>query len=98
MSNNIDEIRVKKETSKIHLGLGIAIFGCFMILLGACLPPVGIIDGSILTAVGELFSLSGALLGVFSLNRRDNAKLDSIYNYIESKKTEDETDTEEDVQ
>lgn len=93
-----DEVRVKRETTRIWLGSGIAIFGCVIIVIGIFIPPMGIIDGSVITAIGEVFGLSGALLGVFSLNRRDNAKIDSIYNYIENKKTEDETDTEEDVQ
>lgn len=93
-----DEVRVKRETTRIWLGSGIAIFGCIIIVIGIFIPPMGIIDGSVITAIGEVFGLSGALLGVFSLNRRDNAKIDSIYNYIENKKTEDETYTEEDVQ
>ena len=94
----MDDVKVQRETSKIHLGVGLAIFGCVMILVGVIIPPAGVIDGSMLTAVGEIFSLSGACLSIFSFNRRDNAKLDSIYKYIERKREEYGTDTEENIQ
>lgn len=93
----MDDVKVQRETSKIHLGIGLAVFGCVMILVGVIIPPAGVIDGSMLTAVGEIFSLSGACLSIFSFNRRDNAKLDSIYKYIERKREEDETETGEEI-
>ena len=100
-----DEVRVKRETTRIWLGSGIAIFGCVIIVIGIFIPPMGIIDGSVLTAIGEVFGLSGALLGVFSLNRRDNAKIDYMYRHFEEyvknndfNYTEDGTSAEEDVQ
>ena len=99
MNNNMDmdAVNVKRETSKIRLGVGLAVFGCILIVVGVCIPPAGVIDGSLLAAVGEVFSLAGACLSMFSLNRRNNAKIDSIYNYVERQK-ENGTDTEEDIQ
>lgn len=95
MKQDIDDVTVKRETSKIWLGIGLAIFGCLMILVGVCIPPVGVIDGSLLAAVGELFSLAGACLSLFSINKRNNAKIDSIYKYVqEHREDETETDTE----
>ena len=80
MINNPDEIRVKRESAKIWLGIGLAVFGCLLIIAGLVIPPAGIIDGSVLTAVGEVFGLSGGCIGVFAMGRRDNAKLDYLYN------------------
>ena len=96
MINNPDEIRVKRESAKIWLGIGLAVFGCLLIIAGLVIPPAGIIDGSVLTAVGEVFGLSGGCIGVFAMGRRDNAKLDYLYN-AERRKEENETDTGEDL-
>lgn len=96
----MDAVNVKRETSKIWLGVGLAVFGCLLIIAGVCIPPVGVIDGSVLTAVGEVFSLAGACLSMFSLNRRNNAKIDSIYRWTEEQRNtqDDGTSAEEDVQ
>lgn len=96
MKHTYEDIRVKRETSRVWLGVGLAVFGCVMILVGMILPPAGVIDGSVLTAVGEVFGLSGGCIGVFALNRRDNAKIDSIYDFVE-KKREDETETDTEI-
>lgn len=93
---NTDEIKIKREGVRIWMGIGLAIFGCILILAGLCIPPAGIIDGSVLTAVGEVFGLSGASMGIFAYNRRDNAKIDYIYN-SEKQRNEHETETGEEV-
>lgn len=96
MKHTYEDIRVKRETSRVWLGVGLAVFGCVMILVGMIIPPAGVIDGSVLTAVGEVFGLSGGCIGVFALNRRDNAKIDRIYDFVE-KKREDETETDTEI-
>lgn len=105
MKKDIDTIRVKRESVRIWLGVGLAVFGCLLIIAGVCIPPVGIIDGSVLTAVGEVFGLSGASMGIFAYNRRDNAKIDYMYRHFEEyarnndyNYTEDGTSAEENVQ
>lgn len=82
----LEEVKVKKESYRIWLGVFLAIFGCFMILTGAIMPPIGIIHGSILTGVGEVFGLAGASLGFFSYSKRDSSKLDAVYKFIEEEK------------
>lgn len=81
--NNEDTIKIKRESVRIWLGVGLAVFGCILILIGVIIPPAGIVDGSILTATGEIFGLSGGCIGVFAMGRRDNAKIDYMYRYIE---------------
>ncbi len=91
-----DEVKIKRETSRIWMGVGLAIFGCVLIMTGLVLPPAGIIHGSVLTAVGEVFGLSGASMGIFAYNKRDNAKIDYLYN-AEKQRNTDETQTGEDI-
>lgn len=92
---NEDTIRIKRESVRIWLGVGLAIFGCVLILVGLIIPPAGIIHPSVLTALGELLGLSGGCLGVFAMNRRDNAKIDYLY-HLQRKKEEEEYETETD--
>ena len=105
MKQDIGTIKIKRESVRIWLGVGLAVFGCLLIIAGVCIPPTGVIDGSVLTAVGEVFGLSGASMGIFAYNRRDNAKLDYMYRHFEEyvknndfNYTEDGTVTEENLQ
>lgn len=98
-----DELRIKRESARIYLGIGLAIFGCILIMTGLIIPPAGIIHGSVLTAVGEVFGLAGGCIGVFAMSRRDNAKIDYLYDAeIERNKQyngeEDGTAAEKDLQ
>ena len=78
-STRLDEVKIQRETTRIWMGCGLAIFGCILIMIGVILPPAGVIDGSVLAAVGEVFGLSGGCIGVFAMSRRDNAKIDYLY-------------------
>lgn len=40
------------------------IVGCGLLIAGFCVPPVGIIDGSILIAFGEILTFVGAIFGI----------------------------------
>ena len=94
---DIDDVKIKRETTRIWMGVGLAVFGCVLIMFGVFIPPMGVIDGSLLTATGEIFGLSGASMGIFAYNKRDNAKIDSIYKWTERQRENEDT-TEEDVQ
>ena len=74
-----------------------SIFGCVLIMVGLIIPPAGIIDGSVLTAVGEIFGLSGGCIGVFAMGRRDNAKIDYMYRYLEDKRNKEENYSDDDT-
>jgi hypothetical protein len=56
------------ESVKLILQLCIAgvvtLIGCGLLIAGFCVPPLGIIDNSLLIAFGEACSFVGALLGI----------------------------------
>lgn len=56
------------ESVKLILQLCIAglvtLVGCGLLIAGFCVPPLGIIDNSLLIAFGEACSFVGALLGI----------------------------------
>ena len=62
----------------MKLQLCIAAFLCLsgvlLLLLGFWVPPVGIIDSSVLVAFGEMSTFAGALLGIDSRYRDDASK------------------------
>ena len=99
MIRNADEIKIKKESVRIWLGVDLGGRRSIKIMAGLCIPPAGIIDGSVLTAVGEIFGLSGGCIGVFAMGRRDNAKIDYLYHLQRKKEEEDyEDNTDKDLQ
>lgn len=40
------------------------IVGCGLLIAGFCVPPVGIIDNSVLIAFGEILTFVGAIFGI----------------------------------
>lgn len=50
--------------AQLWLGFILAIFGMILISVSFIVPPLGIIDASVLAAIGEIFTFSGALLGL----------------------------------
>lgn len=54
----------EKMTIQLWLGVFIAIMGIILLWVGLFLPPTGIIDASVLTALGEVFTFSGSLIGI----------------------------------
>lgn len=54
----------EKMTIQLWLGLFLAIVGVGLLWTGLFLPPMGIIHASVLTALGEVFTFSGALIGI----------------------------------
>ena len=49
---------------QLVLAVSMASFGAMLILLAFFVPPLGVIDASVLTAFGELLTFSGAIIGV----------------------------------
>lgn len=56
------------EEDKIRLQLivatGLCVVGCALLIGGFVVPPLGQINGSVLTAFGEVMTFAGALFGV----------------------------------
>lgn len=44
--------------------VGLVIIGCALLIFGFVVPPLGVIDNSVLVAFGETCTFSGALFGV----------------------------------
>ena len=60
------ERKDKIDLIKIYLAVGLACFGCLLLMLGMLFPPLGIIDTSIIITSGEVFTFSGTLIGIHS--------------------------------
>lgn len=54
----------QKMTIQLWLGVSVTIFGCILLICSFFVPPMGIIDASVLAALGELLTFSGALIGI----------------------------------
>lgn len=54
----------EKMTIQLWLGVFLAVVGIALIWTGLFLPPIAQIHPSVLTAVGEVFTFSGALIGI----------------------------------
>ena len=53
-----------RSTWQIILAISMASFGAVLILTAFFVPPMGIIDASVLTAFGEMLTFSGTVLGI----------------------------------
>ena len=54
----------QKMTVQLWLGVVLAASGIILLAVSFCVPPLGVIDASVLAAVGEVFTFSGALIGI----------------------------------
>ena len=57
-------MKIKSKTSQLILGFILAYFGMVLLVVSFFVPPLGIIDASVLAAIGEVFTFSGALIGI----------------------------------
>ena len=55
---------ISKANIQLILGFILAIFGMALLILSFFVPPMGIIDASVLAAIGEVFTFSAALIGI----------------------------------
>ena len=57
--------RVKQFFSKPKsISTCVLIFGICLIIAGFCVPPVGVIDGSVLIGLGEIFAFAASIDGL----------------------------------
>lgn len=54
----------QKMNIQLWLGVALAISGVILIFLSFIVPPLGVIHASVLAAIGEIFTFSGALIGI----------------------------------
>ncbi len=55
---------MNKENLKLLIAVVVIIAGLGMLIAGIAIPPIGIIDNSILIAFGEIATFAGTILGV----------------------------------
>lgn len=61
---NISLSQKQKMTLEFLFGFICALIGIGLLWAALFIPPIGIIDASVLTAVGEVLTFSGALVGI----------------------------------
>lgn len=73
---------------EFYLAAVLVFFGCSLLTAGFIVNPSGVIDGSVLTAFGEICTLVGAILGI---NYASNRKVEAVRRkLIEEKEGRDE--------
>ena len=83
MVNKFRELtKQEKITVQLWLGVFLAIVGVVLLWFGLFIPPMGIIHASVLTALGEIFTFSGALVGI------DYSYKYKIIKYLSNNKTD----------
>lgn len=69
----------QKMTIQLWLGVALAIFGIILIIASFLCPPVGVIDASVLAAIGEVFTFSGSILGIDYHYKMKNNEINNKY-------------------
>ena len=54
----------KKLTIQLACDVAMVVLGCSLLTAGFIVPPLGVIDGSVLIAFGEILTFVGALFGI----------------------------------
>lgn len=74
----------KKTRLNLQLlcAVGLVIIGCALLIFGFTVPPLGVIDNSVLVAFGETCTFAGALFGVdynykYKIRINDKSQKDS---------------------
>jgi len=79
--NRLKPLSVKeKMTIQLLLGCFLAIVGVILLFVSFFVPPTGVIDASVLAAIGEVFTFSGALIGIDYSYKYKSIKYISGYN------------------
>ena len=85
----------QKMTIQLFLGCFLAIVGVALLFISFFVPPTGIIDASVLAAIGEVFTFSGALIGIDYSYKYKSIKYISGYNRgVEDARQEEEMQDE----
>ena len=53
-----------KELTQLLTAVLMCVFGCGLLIAGFTVPPLGVIDPSVLVAFGEILTFVGSLVGV----------------------------------
>lgn len=53
-----------KDKKQFWIAVALIIFGMILFIASFIVPPVGVIDNSILVASGEVFTFAGSIIGI----------------------------------
>ena len=76
MENMDKRLAERLAVTQIRGGVVMFVFGIVLVVGGFIVPPVGVIDNSILIALGEILAFAGALLSVAPYKRKKSADPD----------------------
>lgn len=52
------------DTRSFWWAVGLSVVGCFLLVASLFIPPMGVIDATIISAAGLVFTFSGAIVGI----------------------------------
>lgn len=52
------------DTRSFYWAVGLSVVGCFLLVASLFIPPMGVIDTTIISAAGLVFTFSGAIVGI----------------------------------
>lgn len=55
---------MKTFLTKYRVSVIVLFFGMALMIAGFVVPPIGVIDGSVLTGLGEIFAFTAAITGI----------------------------------
>lgn len=67
-----------KENIKFIASVGLLIAGVVIVFVSLYIPPVGVVDSSILTLIGENFCFVGAVWGIGQYTKVQLKKLENV--------------------
>lgn len=75
-----------KANIQFFTGIAITFIGILLLFTGLVMPPMGIIDWSVLTAFGEIATFSGALIGIDYTYKIKSLNMNGINYYDQDEK------------
>lgn len=60
----LTNIKPNIDTRSFYWAVGLSIVGCFLLVASLFIPPAGVIEASVISAAGLLFTFSGAIVGI----------------------------------
>lgn len=95
MTKKQDMATRKKLNIQLWLSVVIVIFGLVMLSASFVVPPLGVIEASVLAALGELLTFAGSLMGIDYSYKFKRYKTDVERGIILEEEKEEHEDTED---
>lgn len=60
----LKDIQPKIDVKTFWWAVGLSVVGCFLLVASIFIPPAGVIEASVISGAGLLFTFSGAIVGI----------------------------------